>query len=67
MKKNGHIHLLIETNILEKLKEEADNYGVTLSEICRLKLNAPTKLARVELLLEEFLKNAKSNSNKPDN
>lgn len=61
MKKNAHIHLVLETEALDKLKEEARQRGVTLSEMCRLKIASPSKLERVENLLELFLENAKTN------
>ena len=62
MKKNAHIHLVLETEALERLKGEAKERGVNLSEMCRLKLASPSKLEKVEKLLELFLKNAKPNT-----
>ena len=67
MKKNVHLHIVVEAEALEKLKKEARERGVNLSEMCRLKLASPSKLEKVELLLESFLKNVKPNSNKSDN
>lgn len=40
MGKNGHIHFVIETELLNKLKKEAQLSGnISLAELCRRKLN----------------------------
>ena len=38
MKKNSQIHILIETEIKQKLEKEAEEKKITLSELCRKKL-----------------------------
>ena len=38
MKKNSQLHIHIETELLEKLKREAEQNYITISELCRLKL-----------------------------
>ncbi len=51
MKKNSKLFLRIETEILQKLMLEAQNEGITLSELCRKKLSNNPQLERIELLL----------------
>lgn len=38
MNKNSQIHFFIETDILEILKKQASEEGITLSKLCREKL-----------------------------
>lgn len=37
-KRNSKIHVWIETSQLEKLKEEAEKRGISLSDLVRMKL-----------------------------
>ena len=38
MKRNAKIHVWIETALLEKLKEEAEEKGISLSDLVRMRL-----------------------------
>lgn len=53
MKKNAHIHLLIESEVLEKLKKEAEEQDILLSELCRHKLRQSHQLDRIESMLKD--------------
>ena len=54
MGKNSQIHLFLETNLLESLKKESIERGISLSELCRLKLIETTQLTRIELSLDRL-------------
>ena len=60
--KNGQIHLLLETELLERLKQEAQRYGITLSELCRRKLLGEAISEEIILIRKvlEVLRNNKS-------
>ena len=65
MKRNSHIHVRIETENLEKLKQIARSFGLSLSEFCRKKLLESSKLDKIEFMLEQILKqNEKQNRDK---
>ncbi len=59
MKKNSQIHILIETSVLEKLKHEALEADVSLSELCRQKLKENTQLTRIEMMLKNLALDSK--------
>ncbi len=54
-KKNSHIHLLLETNLKEKLIKEAEEKGISISELCRQKLRDDTQLDQIEEKLNRVL------------
>ena len=56
MKKNSQIHLFIETEVLHILKKQADEEDITISELCRQKLRECSRLARIEIILEDLRK-----------
>jgi len=56
MKKNSQIHLKIETDSLDKLKKQAQEEGISVSELCRKKLKGEDRLERIEMMLEKVLK-----------
>ena len=66
MKKNSQIHLFLETEDLESLRKQADNLGISVSEVCRQKLRECSQLSRIELRVEEIKKklNTKLNLNR---
>jgi hypothetical protein len=66
MKLNSKLRLRVETDFLETLKNQALQDGIPLSELCRQKLGACSKLTKIEMLLEELQKklNTKLNSNR---
>ena len=56
MIKNSHLHLVLETNYLEKLKDQARSRGLSLSEFCRNKLLESHQLDKIEIMLEKILR-----------
>jgi hypothetical protein len=56
MKKNSQIHLYLETEILERLKKQANELGVSISELCRRKLKEIPQISRIEYLLIDLNK-----------
>jgi len=59
MKKNSHLHILIETNLLSRLKIEAQDKGVSLGQLCRAKLKKQPQLDRIEVKLDKISKTSK--------
>ena len=55
-KKNSHLHIFVETSLLNKLKEEAEDNAMSLSEWCRKKLRGNSQLDRIETKLDKLLK-----------
>ena len=56
MKKNAQLHLVIEVRELNKLKVEAEEKKISLSELCRVKLRKNTQFDRIEGKLDRLLK-----------
>lgn len=54
LKKNAHLYVLIETDVLEKMKNDAKKKGVSLSEWCRQKLRDDSQLDRIERKIKEL-------------
>lgn len=48
MRKNSQLHVVIETHKLNRLKEEANKQGVSLSELCRQELKLRPQIDRIE-------------------
>lgn len=65
MRKNAHIHILIETERIEKLRREASDLGISFSELCRVRLGHTSTLTRIEFLISELNKklNTQLNTN----
>jgi hypothetical protein len=59
MKKNCQLHLFLESDLLERLRQEADNNQLSISELCRQKLREYSGLIKIELMLENLLENRK--------
>ena len=55
MKKNNQLHIFIETKLLNALRKEADDKGVSLSELCRSKLRKRPQLDRIESKVDRLL------------
>lgn len=51
MGKNAHLHIVLESEAFFKLKKEAQDNGIRLSELCRQKL---TKNPQLECIKEMF-------------
>ena len=56
MKKNAKIHFMIETALLETLRNQAEENRVSIAELCREKLRKSNQLDRIELILNKLLK-----------
>jgi len=59
MVKNSMIRVLIETEILDKLKKRAKEDNLSFSEFCRRKLVEPISLVQLEPLLKHFYEELK--------
>jgi len=63
MGKNAHLHIVLESEDLLRLKEEALIQGIRLSELCRQKLKTNAQLKNIEqmiqLLTDNLIKNGK--------
>jgi len=59
--KNSQIHLFLETDVLQSLKIQARNLGISLSKLCRKKLGECSQLDRIEIRLGEIEKKLKKN------
>ena len=55
MKKNAQLHLVIEVREVNKLKAEAEDKKISLSELCRVKLRKNTQFDRLEGKLDSIL------------
>ena len=55
MKKNAHLHIVVDSLFLESLKEKANLRGISLSELCRQKLKDNLQLDKIEQMLLEVL------------
>ena len=56
MLKNYQIHLNIESEVIDQLKKEAKSRGITLSALCREKLQQGNTLKRIETKLDSLIK-----------
>ena len=54
MKKNVQFQLRIESEVLEKLRQQAKDAGITISEECRQKIDSPPQLLRIELKIDKI-------------
>jgi len=52
MKKNAQIHLLIESEVVDKIKKEAEDKSVSWSEICRQRLRQNNQLDKIESMIK---------------
>ena len=67
MKNNATIHLVLNTEQLQRFKEKARDEYVSLSELCRQRVLGSSQLDRIEDLLKRILENVKTNSHQPNN
>ena len=56
MKKNAQLHLLIESSLLVRLKEEAIENSVSFAEYCRQKLRIGSYIEETKKLLNSIIK-----------
>lgn len=59
MKKNSQLHLWIETELIEKLRKQAEENNLPVAELCRLKLRENSQLDRIESFIKELDKKIK--------
>ena len=59
--KNSQLHVMIETNFKEKLKKEAKEKSISISELCRQKLREDTQLDRIDRKIDGVLEKRKIN------
>jgi len=57
MKKNGQIHLFIDSESKEKLKALSLEKNMPLSELIRERVKVSPQLDRIELILKSILEN----------
>lgn len=53
-KKNSHLHIMIETKFLNKLKGKIQDLNISLTEHCRRKLMGDCQLDRIEKKINEL-------------
>ncbi|MDD5193775.1 MAG: hypothetical protein PHF67_04300 [Candidatus Nanoarchaeia archaeon] len=63
MKKNAKIHFMVESNLLENLKNQAEKERVSIAELCREKLRKSNQLDRIENILIQLLNKPESDEN----
>ncbi len=54
--KNSRIIFYLETSLKDKVKLEAFEEGVSMSEFCRQRIREKPRLIRIELMLEKLLR-----------
>ena len=54
--KNSRISIYLETSKKEKIKLEAYEEGVSISEFCRRKIRETPQLIRMELMLQKLIR-----------
>jgi hypothetical protein len=52
MGKNSQVHLFLETSLKNKLKKEAEEKCISVSELCRQKLRENDRLGMIEFKLD---------------
>ena len=61
MKNNVRLYFRISSEFYRQLRKEAEDNGVSVAQLCRLKLKTADKLDRIEFMLRQALrKNGKS-------
>lgn len=54
MKKNSQIQIRLETESLNKLRQQSIDCGISISELIRQKVKNPPQLTRIEQILERM-------------
>jgi len=54
-KKNSHLHIVIETSLLEKIKKKANEENVSIAEYARKRLREDNQLNRIEAKIDSVL------------
>lgn len=55
IKKNSHLHIFLETSLHEKIKKEAEEKNIGISELVRQKLRGNEQLDRIEGKIDKLL------------
>lgn len=55
-KKNSHLHLLLETSLMNRLRNQAGEKGISLAEFVRQKLRDNSQLDRIEDKLDKLFR-----------
>ena len=55
MGKNAHLHIVLDTEFLENLKQQAKKRGLSVSELCRQKMSDNLQLDKIEFMVEQIL------------
>jgi hypothetical protein len=56
MGKNSHIHIMVETNLKDKIKAIASEKGVSMAQLCRYRILNYKANEKMEHLLEKLIK-----------
>jgi hypothetical protein len=59
MGKNAHLHIVLDSDFLQFLKKQAENRGISVSELCRIKLKDNLQLDKIQYLIEMLIKDGK--------
>ena len=54
-KKNSHLHIMIETDLLNKVEKRAKSQNMSIAEFVRKKLRGNEQLDRIENKLDKIL------------
>lgn len=55
LKKNSHLHLLLETSLMNKIEKEAKEKGMSVAEFVRKRLREAEQLDRIELKIDKII------------
>ena len=61
-KKNSHLHMNLETSLMNKLREEANKNKISISELVRQKLRENNQLNRIESKIDKLNYTSKNNN-----
>ena len=56
MVKNAHLHIVVTTDFLNSLKDQAKKKMISVSELCRLKLQSILQMDRIEYKIDKIIK-----------
>ncbi len=55
-KKNSHLHMFLETSLMNKIRMEANEKNISIAELVRQKLRDNPQLNRIENKLDNLIK-----------
>ena len=53
-KKNSHLHMMIETSLMNKIEKEAKEKKISIAELVRQKLRKNEQLDRIEMKIDKL-------------